>query len=651
MKKLFTILIFLGTFYSCEEYLDVVPDNLATLDMAFHNRASAERYLTTCYSYVPQYGDAKSNPGLMAGNEVWYYSMADNVYIENLWGFGIANGLQNVVGPLDNYWDGEEYGKPLFGAIRDCNIFIEYVSDRNKVAGLSETERRRWLAEAKVLKAYYHYYLFQLYGPIPIVDESLPIDASAEQVRVSRSKVDDVVDYIVQTIDNCYTDLPPVIQRGAVELGRLTQAAALAIKAKTLMLAASPLFNGNIDYAQFLDHDGQPFINQQPGTEKWERAATACWDAIQSAEIDGTHKLYDFTSDATYSLPDALYYGMNVRQAVTERFNTELIWSVGPQGSLDLQRTSMPLLAPDAGITQSAANAYCQAYHAPTLAVAERFYSSNGVPIEEDKDWNVNNDYYNRRYQTQSTNGHSEYLFKQNYETAILHFNREPRFYGSLGFDGSTWYGNGWTNPTDANTRNYVEGKRNQRSGQTKAGIYSVTGYYAKKLVYYDNTYSSTISIKEYPFPIIRLADLYLLYAEALNEANFNGAVPADVYTYIDLVRARSGLDGVREAWLAHSTNPAKPGTPLGMREIIRRERAIELALEGQHYFDMMRWKEAMNEFNKPVRGWSVDEESVAGYYNVRNIYNQRFNQKDYLWPIKEYNLVVNPNLIQTKWW
>lgn len=503
MKRIFTALICLGSLCSCVDYLDVVPDNIATLDIAFNNRSSAERYLTTCYSYVPLYGDQDWNPGLTAGNEIWYYSMDDNVYVQNLWAFGIANGLQNIVTPLNNYWDGEERGMPLFQAIRDCNIFIEYVSDRNRVAGLYETERRRWLAEAKVLKAFFHYYLFQLYGPIPIIDKSLPIDASVEEVRVSRNKVDDVVDYIVRTIDECYTDLPKVIQMEAVELGRLTQAAALAIKAKTLVLAASPLFNGNTDYANFLDHDHKPFISQEQSTEKWERAAEACRDAIRSAVDDGKHDLYDFSLDATYPMPDELLYGMNTRQAVTERFNKELIWSVGTQSTFDLQINVMPLITPGTNnINASNANSYCKANYAPTLAVAERFYSSNGVPIEEDKVWNdPANDYYNRRYQTQSTNGYSEYLFKQNYETAILHFNREPRFYGSLGFDGSTWYGNGWKNPDDVDTRNYVEAKKNQRAGQTKMGIYSITGYYAKKLIYYDNTYGSSVSVREVSFP------------------------------------------------------------------------------------------------------------------------------------------------------
>ncbi len=136
-----------------------------------------------------------------------------------------------------------------------------------------------------------------------------------------------------------------------------------------------------------------------------------------------------------------------------------------------------------------------------------------------------------------------------------------------------------------------------------------------------------------------------------MNEANIDKNVPDDVYIYVDKVRARSGLKGVVESWQNYSMNPSKPLTSLGMREIIRRERSIELALEGQHYFDVRRWKTAVKEFNKPVSGWSVDQETVEGYYNVRNIFNQRFYQRDYLWPIKEYDLVINPNLVQTKGW
>jgi hypothetical protein len=639
-------------FAACSNYLDVVPDDdVATLDKAFDNRNSAERYLTTCYSYVPQYGSQTDNPGMAAGNDVWYYSMNDNRYIRNTWSFGIANGLQNVVAPLNNYWDGEEAAKPMFQAISTCNIFIEYVSDKSRVSGLSETERKRWLAEAKVLKAFYHYYLFQLYGPVPVLDKNIPITASQDEFQITRQKVDKVVDYIVATIDSCCNDLPPYIQNEAVEAGRLTKVAALSIKAKTLLLAASPLFNGNTDYARFVDHDNEPFINQTEKLEKWQRAAEACKEAVELAETAGQRKLYDFRQYSSIGLPDSLIYAMSVRQAVTERFNEELIWSCGTQSTWDLQCNSMTLLNPGTkGISSADAQSYCRSNYSPTLAVAELFYSDKGVPITEDTAWiNPANNYYNRRYQTERSTAVEKYYLKENYETAILHFRREPRFYATLGFDGSTWYGNGWTLPDDANTRNYVEAKKNQISGQTTSKLYSITGYYAKKLIYYGNSYSSSVSGREYSFPIIRLADLYLMYAEALNEASENP--PAQVYEYIDKVRLRSGLGRIKESWERYTSKPNMPDSKSGMREIIRHERQIELALEGQRFFDLRRWKTAVRELSKPVQGWSIDQETVSGFYQVRNIYYRQFYQKDYLWPVKEYNLIVNPKLIQTKGW
>lgn len=125
---------------------------------------------------------------------------------------------------------------------------------------MDESERRRWIAEVQVLKAFYHYYLLQLYGPIPIVDENLPISATEEEVRIKRDKVDEVIEYIVNSIDEVYMDLPLRITNQSTEMGRLTRPAALAIKAKVLLLAASPLFNGNTDYANFKDWDGEPFF-------------------------------------------------------------------------------------------------------------------------------------------------------------------------------------------------------------------------------------------------------------------------------------------------------------------------------------------------------------------------------------------------------
>ncbi|WP_158648500.1 RagB/SusD family nutrient uptake outer membrane protein, partial [Candidatus Symbiothrix dinenymphae] len=108
------------------------------------------------------------------------------------------------------------------------------------------------------------------------------------------------------------------------------------------------------------------------------------------------------------------------------------------------------------------------------------------------------------------------------------------------------------------------------------------------------------------PFPIIRLADLYLMQAEALNE--YGGPTPSqEVYDAINLVRRRAGIPDVEASW----GNPAwartlnKHRTQEGMREIILQERSIELAFEGQHFWTMHRHKKAHTEFTKDVMGWN----------------------------------------------
>ncbi|MDR1091529.1 MAG: RagB/SusD family nutrient uptake outer membrane protein [Prevotella sp.] len=636
---------------SCSDYLDIVPDNLATLDIAFNNRSSAEQYLYTCYSYVPSYGDQSANPGIASGNEIWYYTTEAGIRPNRTTNY-IAYGLQNSSEPIANYWDGEQQGKPLFQALRDCNIFLEYMSIPDRVHGLRETERLRWLAEVNVLKAFYHYFLFQLYGPIPIIDKNLTLDASIEETRVSRQKVDEVVKYIVDLIDNSYRDLPLSIAAEGSEMGRLTQPAALAIKAKVLLLAASPLFNGNTDLANFKDHDGRPFFNQTYDKSKWILAAEAALEAIELAEANG-HGIYYFSDEWPIDLPDELSYGMNVRGAVTHRFTKELIWSIGKQSTYDLQCSAVARLTP----SMQNANSWSQMVQAkgilaPTLATVERFYSRNGVPIEEDKDWIENNNWYIDRYKFQTIGSDNKYVMKEGARTAILHFNREYRFYGFLGFDGATWYGSKWKDPNG--TPNYIQGKKGEYGGIINpAEAYSVTGYFSKKVVpvEYELDENGAV-VYEYPFPIVRLADLYLMYAEALNESTDGETVNPEIYKYLDIVRERSGLEGVVKSWDEHSINKNKPKTVSGMREIIRQERSIELALEGHYFFDIRRWKLANKEFIKPIQGWNIWGLTNEDYYQVTTIYIPKMYQnKQYFWPIKDNNIVYNPNLIQSYGW
>src|SRR5690606_29100320 len=122
------------------------------------------------------------------------------------------------------------------------------------------------------LKAYYHFWLMRMYGPVPLIRENLPITADISEVRVQRAPFDECVDYVTGLIDSAIVFLPDRIENESSERGRITRSIALSIKAYILVTAASPLFNGNTDYSDLMSKDGAPLISQDYRPEKWQRA-------------------------------------------------------------------------------------------------------------------------------------------------------------------------------------------------------------------------------------------------------------------------------------------------------------------------------------------------------------------------------------------
>ena len=141
LSKIITVMVLVSVSTSACDYLDVVPDNIATIDNAFSNRNQAEKYLYTCYSYRPVIGDLDNDPAMFGGDEVWQYYptavAANHIYH----GTQIARGLQNINNPWVNYWNGgDNGGKPLWRGIRDCNIFLENI---DKVMDVQPYEKTR----------------------------------------------------------------------------------------------------------------------------------------------------------------------------------------------------------------------------------------------------------------------------------------------------------------------------------------------------------------------------------------------------------------------------------------------------------------------------------------------------------------------------
>jgi hypothetical protein len=666
--------------------MDIVPDSITTVDDAFSSRDKAERFWRTCYGYLPSVVRPFHDPGWIAdkSDEFWFHPHSSqypplNGPGDTPHGLAVMEGGQNTNDPYINYWDGGRSGIPMFQAIRECNIFLENVEEKNIVPGLEPETRTWWIGEVKFLKAYYHFYLMKLYGPIPIIRRNPDMNASPEELRVFREPIDEVVKYIVELLDESvtylsYSDLN-VNMYSWIYGGRITTAIAKAVKAQVLVWAASPLFNGNPFYTGFKDSRDIQLIpaDEQPDLSKWQKAAEACLEAIQEAEAGNLYSLYTAYEGSDPTASEATKLKYTLRYAVTKPFNREIVWpsthpttgfsgwNAGAGSSYwqnNLDRESMPSFEPVASTTHNGSMG-------TTLKIAEQFYTNNGLPIEDDLEWQRRIGGLDNRYDTKvagSDPGHDSYI-RSGTTTALLHFYREPRFYAYVGFDGSIWEGAG-----KLESESYVVTKTDLTMINN-----SITGYYMKKVVHPESFFSpagvGTMSYTNIPytFPYIRLADLYLLYAEALNEsaASEDAAPDPRVYDFVNRVRTRAHVPEVQTAW-SGASKCRRPDLHLkksGMREIIRRERAVELCFEGKRAEDMRRWRKAHEEFNDPIRGWSVHGPNNditnpanltnATYYLVKDHYVRPsgFMMKDYLYPIKADNINVNNNLVQNPGW
>jgi hypothetical protein len=634
--------VFLVVGSSCSDFLDIIPDDVATIETAFENRQNTKMFLFTCYSYMPDPSDAMTYPAYSI-DEFYFFPVDAPTTFTQQEMYQIMEGQQSVNSTRLSYWSGTggKAVKNLFQGIRDCNIFLENIDKPLDMRG--EEERLRWAAEVKVIKAYLHYFLLTVYGPVPIIRENLPVSATIEQSRIYREPVDEVIEYIVELLDEATSDLPDEIEDVQEEFRRFTRPIALAIKAKVLATAASPLYNGGVaEFSAYKDNRGKQLISTTYDATKWVRAAEATREAIEACMAYG-NRLMD-TTDVSLTVPLSTRrkYKILLRDILSKNGsqgtgdNPEVVWAIN-KGTNTGTKGNYATHGPFACVEYISYMGGCNwnGYFGVTLETAKMFYTDKGIPINEDPAWN--------------SAIHSELVTipADHYDwlppgeiTARLNLNREPRFYADLCFNRS------YLETKSFETSRYIL----KRLGNEAYSKYGATGYHSIKLTSYtaSGPDGGTFVPGNYHFPFIRMSDLYLLYAEALNEVK--SAPDNEVYAWIDAVRERAGLKGVVEAWKA-SSNPSKPTTQAGMRDIIRTERQIELMYEGQRYFDIRRWYIADSYMNGTLYGWNVYGSTNESYYRETVLYNRTYKLRDYFWPIREYDILVNPNLVQSFGW
>ncbi|GAA0881893.1 RagB/SusD family nutrient uptake outer membrane protein [Sphingobacterium siyangense subsp. cladoniae] len=610
MKKilLYIMLVFIAS--SCNKYLEVVPDDVPKLDDAFKNENTAEGYLYSCYSYIPVANDARTNFSWLMSNEtvgsyhwgVQYFSF-----------LRVQQGMYSASEPVLDIW------QQCYKGIRQCHTFLKNI-ESVKPLTISETEfaakKKGWIAEAKFLIGYFHFVLLQNYGPIVLVKEEIPSNASGEQMFSVRRPYEECVAYIAGVFDDAQNDLP--ISYPASEQGKPTKAAAQALKARMYLFAASPLFNGNKEfYSDFVNKDGTSLIPQSYDKEKWKKAMDETKKAIDLFESAGG-KLYVYNKTV---IQDPFTQAvMNTRWQMVDPLNSELIWGyTGTKETASWSNSFQAHAIPRGWKTGSPFGGV-----GATLSAVERFYSKNGIPPEKDPSFDWNNRF-------KITDGD---------ETIKLHRNREPRFYAYIGFDRGDYEIGGVTKKLMLKAGE-LNGMVNLNSDQ----LYS--GYAIKKGIHPNSNVTSTqFTVVAYPFPIIRLAELYLNYAEA--SAEYSGTLDADATRYIDAVRSRAGIPSLGVSFGSLSGN--------NLIEVVHREKLIEFMFEGHSLYDIKRWKQGERYFAQDKNGMrglysqgKTADEFYKDYILVGRPYF--FEKKSYLYPIKQDYINVNHNLVQNPGW
>ncbi|RYY37856.1 MAG: RagB/SusD family nutrient uptake outer membrane protein [Sphingobacteriaceae bacterium] len=587
---------------SCnKDFLDKSPEEDITIEEAFLQRRYAEAFLTDVYASLPL--------------ENWFTDMLDpNPFV-------IASDEMNVPWPekfakLMNKGSWNAYNvasqqyRNMYEGIRKANIFIKYIDTTPLSKDFTQQDKDRWIGEATYLRAFYHFWLMRIYGPVPIMDYAAGVADDFTKIR--RQPLDKCITFVANECDKAINLMPMRVSSDR-NLGRVTAAAAYALKARLLLYAASPLWNGNSDYASFTDNEGLKLFPAQNQPEKWADAAKAAKECITECEAAGYELFRKY--------PDPV---KNYQQIFLENNNVEVILA------RNCNVPDIPGYYP--GMTEKCAypgslggwNGYN-----PTQQQVDAYEMDNGqAPVtgyNTDGSAVIN-----------SASGYTESGFAPTAKegrwlagVSNMYVNRDPRFYASINFNGAFFI--------DRQLQFWETGA----DGRGNAGRdYNTTGYLLKKSIDPTaNIAQGRFSPKTWIF--FRLGEFYLDYAEALNEAE--GPV-SDVYKYVNLIRERAGM----------------PALPAGldkdkMRERIRNERRVELSYETHRYFDCHRWKIAAQTDNGPIYGMNIAAGNSLqdNAYYQRTVVEQRVFQpaKHYLFPIPQSEIDKTPNVIQNPGW
>lgn len=633
---------------SCN-YLDVVPPEQPNIDDAMKTYDRARGYLYSCYNGLV----GAENNDLTIRYLAEVNSTTDEYFMPYTWN----NEAPHLRGTLQNTLSAQsgitDQWQRWYNAIGQCLLFeekLQTVGAQYQVVG--EEEQAQWLAESRFLKAFYHWLLLRRYGPIPLTRELISMTAPSSDFP-GRYHFDYCVAYIVNEMEECAKVLPAA--RPENELGRITSTICKATIGKIRLYAASPLWNGSFPYPQWRNENWSTPADEALGTpdygtalvsttydaSKWDVALRANLEALQLAIGEGGRELYNDTTYYHANSLDLPYVPFDAPEGFQQKVlmlrylnttrenegNRELIWS----SSEGLNGTSLQARLPHRPVErQNGTEIATWQGISPSLYTIEHFNTVDGYLPENDPNFFSKDEWYT----TAGLRATRSSIIK-------LCTNREPRFYAWMGFDGGD-YGSRIVNNQKPLTLNMRDPEKQGYNPTKYARDFAPAGFLSQKFNHPALYYTSSGSDNMYntaPFPIMRLAEVYLNIAECY-------AAKGDVENacaYLNPVRNRAGVPDLTPAMVAETGMP--------IMEWVRNERFIELWNECNRFFDIRRWvigEEKLGYGKRMVLNTQVVNPSVEEFNQPQALnFPYTWGNRLYIYPVWFEETNRNPNIIQ----
>lgn len=582
MKKIYVpllpafMILVAGMIAGCHKnFLEKPKGGAVTVDTIFHTQKQAQYAIADMYNWCIPTGFVMNASGdsredvltdqvhLLLPGAAW---VGGNLNFQYYIAGGMAPSYSIDRGPIQSRGNtGAVAFTGWYKSIRKANLVLKNIDAVTDAPP-------DWISDVKgqalFCRAMAHFSAFRLYGGIPLVSTVLSGDGN---ISIPRSSIQTVVDTLVNWCDQAAGLLPS--SRASNDYGKVTSLAALALKARILLYAASPLYNtpdemkSAISGARYGDARDSVLCYPSYNKERWKRAADAAKAVIDAAPAAGV-SLYNTGKPATTVKTDN-YAGLGDYEAVCNNVSG----TAGTYGNPEM------ILVNTYNQNDPNRNGWADwgRYNSSKVRMMG-WGAKNDVPVEFLQ-------MYEKRDGTKWTAAASGTDFKAYFEG----LNLDPRAYQSLAWGGQ-WYNSGKTFLPyyRASADNaYAKGSL---VDDTNAGDATGSAVECSKFVArVDNNNDN-----HFAWPVFRLAEFYLSYAEALNE--YSGPT-AEAFTYLNLIRQRAGMPDKDASMLPDQAS---------FRLAVQNERSVELAFEDHRYDDLHRWLTAHIVLNQTLHGFAV---------------------------------------------